>query len=118
MPYPFNGSRRSPRTQDANGRQRRPSSLTSMLLGSGATLEVRDLARLLLGALLRIGELLLGLTLPLLLAALGAHRGIAGQVAGGLLRASRELVDDAHLCSLPSSGAAWSYPDWTARKPG
>ena len=56
--------------------------------------------RLLVGALLRLGELLLLLALALLAAPLLAQAGVVGQVAGGLLAAAHDLVEDAH-CGPP-----------------
>src|SRR3954465_7052314 len=67
----------------------------------GAPLEVGDILRLLLDPVLRVGELVLLLALTLLAATLSAKRAVAGNVSGRLLRASRDLVDDAHGVAVP-----------------
>src|SRR4029079_1502490 len=73
---------------------------------SGAALEVGDILRLLLDPILRVGELLLLLALALLPTSLCAKRAVAGEVTGRLLRASRDLVDDAHAATRTRAGSA------------
>src|SRR5919202_1342831 len=68
---------------------------------SGLALEVRDLVGLAVGLLLRPRELVLGLALALLLAALLPQRGVVGEAAGGLLHTAGDLVGDAHCLGLP-----------------
>lgn len=60
----------------------------------GLALEVGDLFGLFLGALLVLGQLLLGLSLSLLLTAFAPQRRVVGEVAGGLLDPARQLVSD------------------------
>src|SRR4029079_7486970 len=73
---------------------------------SGAALEVGDILRLLLDPILRVGELLLLLALALLPTSLCAKRAVAGEFARLLLRASRDLVDDAHAATRTRAGSA------------
>ena len=68
----------------------------ALAFGDVRPLEVADLFRLGLRALLGAGLLLLRLALALLLAALLPQRGVVGEVAGGLLDASTDLVCDSH----------------------
>src|SRR4051812_31286390 len=75
----------------------------------GAALEVRHVARLLLHAILRVGELLLLLTLALLVATLAAQRRVVGQIPGRLLGPAHDLVEDAHP-AFPSSGRCPGTP--------
>src|SRR3954453_4498404 len=75
-------------------------------IDSGPALEVGDLLGLALDLVLRGGELVLRLALALLLAALAAQARVVGQVAGGLLRPSCDLVDDAHVARLPQGRLA------------
>src|SRR5215211_6371581 len=65
--------------------------------GSGAALPLGHLGGLVLEPLLALAQLFLGLALALLLASLAAQRRVAGDVACRLLRAARDLVDDAHF---------------------
>src|SRR3954467_10106763 len=67
----------------------------------GLALEVRDLVGLALGLLLGARELVLRLALALLLLALAPGRGVAGEVADGLLGAARDLVCNTHERGLP-----------------
>src|SRR5215207_3305871 len=64
---------------------------------SGAALALGDLRRLVLDVLLGASELVLGLALALLLTTLALEAGVTGKVPGGLLGATRDLVEDAHL---------------------
>src|SRR5215212_699930 len=68
---------------------------------SGAALEVGDILRLVLDSVLRVGELVLLLALPLLAPAFRAQRAVPGHVTGRLLGTSRDLVDDAHAGEIP-----------------
>src|SRR5436190_9788267 len=68
-------------------------------LSSGPALEVGDLLGLVLDLLLGPAQLVLRLALLLFLAPLVAQSGIVGNVAGRLLGASGDLVDDAHFHS-------------------
>src|SRR5215208_3381042 len=62
----------------------------------GLPLEVRHLVGLRVGPLLAARQLVLGLALALLLAALAPQRRVVGQVSGRLLGATGDLVNDAH----------------------
>src|SRR5581483_823723 len=62
------------------------------------------------GALLLTGQLVLGLALALLLAALALEAGIAGDVSGRLLGSAGQLVDQAHECSSSCRGSEFTYP--------
>src|SRR4051812_48179400 len=72
---------------------------------SGLALALSDLGGLVLDVLLRTVQLVLGLALPLLLTALATHAAVAGHVAGGLLRPTGDLVQDAHSRLLYGFGA-------------
>src|SRR6185503_18271349 len=74
---------------------------------SGLALEVRDLGGLVLDLVLGVVELLLRLALALLAGALAVQRRIAGDVAGSLLGAACDLVDDAHLNPLRVARPTW-----------
>src|SRR5437016_13107407 len=69
-------------------------------------LEVRDLCGLLVGALVRVRQLVLGFTLALLPTALATQARVVRQIAGRLLRAARQLVQDAHR-SFSSFGVSF-----------
>src|SRR3954453_12355753 len=64
---------------------------------SGPAFPLGDLGGLVLEPVLALAELFLGLALALLLASLATERGVAREVARGLLRAAGDLVDDAHF---------------------
>src|SRR5436190_13823989 len=76
----------------------------------GLALEIGDLGRLVVGALLVAGHLLLGLALALLLATLAAQGRIARHVAGGLLGLACDLVQKAHDAWPSLFGVAFDYP--------
>src|SRR5918998_3099322 len=73
---------------------------------SGLPLEIGDFLGLAVGLLLRAPEILLGLALALLAAALAVQLLVAGEVARGLLHASCDLVGDAHMVGLPTVSSA------------
>src|SRR4051794_35020611 len=84
---------RARRSSSANGV--RAALARTPLIRSGPALEVRDLVRLPVGALLGAREIVLGLALGLFLLALAAGGGVVEEVAGSLLDTARDLV----LCS-------------------
>src|SRR5829696_5469481 len=83
---------------------------------SGLALELSDLLGLVLDPILGSVQLFLLFAFGLFLATLAAKRGIAGDIAGGLLRAAGHFVDEAHrITSWPRS-----YPrgESAKRRPG
>jgi hypothetical protein len=82
----------------------------------GLALQVGDLLGLGVSALLIARELVLGLALALLLASLALQRAVAGDVAGGLFGAARDLVDGSSKVLLSFAGQGggasqkWDYP--------
>src|SRR5680860_207293 len=78
-------------------RSTRAAALLSAAAGSGLALEVSRLLGLFVGALAGPVALLLLLALLLLVFALAAQRGVVGEVAGGLLGPTGELVENAHV---------------------
>src|SRR4051812_4318615 len=91
------------------------------LWSSGLALEVRDLVGLGVGLLLRAAELVLGVALALLLLALAAQAGVVREVACSLLRASGDLVHDAHVLCLLCDGCSpliCALARFTANRPG
>src|SRR5438874_12322844 len=99
---PVGAPARGPAQSRAPGRRASPARPAAGPRGwaSRLALEVRDLTRLLVGALVGAGQLVLRLALALLLAALTAQRCVVGQVARGLLEPAGDLVGDAH-CHPP-----------------
>jgi hypothetical protein len=80
-------------------------------LGCGASLLAVEFLGLGCGALLRAVEFLLRLPLALFLSASPLERLVTGQVAYGLLRTSRELVEDADGSSFVAiDGLDIGYP--------
>src|SRR3954451_15489141 len=67
----------------------------------GLALQVRHFLGLGVRTLVRLSQLVLGLSLALLARALPAQRGIVGQVPGRLLEAAADLVENAHAPGLP-----------------
>src|SRR5215475_10244898 len=84
----------------------RPAGCRAHPCSSGPALEVADLPGLLLDPFLGSVELFLLLALDLFLATLPTERSVAGEVAGRLLHATGELVDEAHQIT----SSARSYP--------
>src|SRR3954451_11466384 len=76
----------------------------------GLALQVRDLGRLLVGAALGVGELVLLLTLALIQLPLAPGSLVAGQIADDLLDLSSDLVGDAAHRGPPWSDSPPLYP--------
>src|SRR4051794_29805242 len=98
LPWSLAVSRAYPRPAAPIRRRRR----------SGLALEVGDLVGLGVGLLLRAVELVLGLALALFLPSLALQRTVVGDVAGGLLGSTCELVEKAHAETTP-------LVDWVPR---
>src|SRR5437764_2641272 len=105
----------SPRPRPAPG----PEFPAQAMMRSGRLpLEVRDLVRLLVGALLRPCELVLLLPLALLLTAFPPQRGVSGDVSRRLLGLAGDFVDQTHSRLLSSNRfTATRTPPATHAKP-